>query len=129
MKNIILSFSLFILCQNINAQAVSYSDPGQAFLKLNLNNYQNSMIRIGNYKVTGTQYLFGNNVKGNFSFGLDKYSDVNLSYNTYNQTVELPNETGNGFLIKSALEVDSFTMNKSTNGVIPENFNFISSKY
>jgi len=68
--------------------------------------------QIGNYKVVGTSYLFGEKNKGNlFSTDGTKAFNIFLSYNTYNQEVEFYSTANpDKALIKEPGEVDSFVI-------------------
>ncbi len=121
---------LLFVCLNcsilVKSQAVSFIDAGQAFLKLHLEINDQLLTRVNNYKVSGTQYLFGKQVNGNVYTETETGLNVQLSYNTHNQTLEIP--SGNGFLVKAATEVDSFTFVKDDKTFFKENFSFLSSK-
>ena len=65
--------------------------------------------QIGNYRVVGSPYLFGEKNKGNLFSSEAKAYNIFLSYNTYNQEVEFYS-TGNPDkpLIKEPGDADSF---------------------
>lgn len=125
-KTLYLFFALLLINYTSKSQAVSFLDPGQAFLKMRLEIDDQTFTRIGNYKVTGTQYLFGNQVVGDIHTDVQVGKSVAISYNTYNQTLEIPFE--NGFLAKKANEVDSFTFLKGDVTFFKEDLHFISTK-
>ena len=118
-------FSVFIVNSSLNAQAVSFFDAGQAFLKLNLEINDQVYTRISQYKVLGTQYLFGKQVNGNVYTEKEVGNNVQLSYNTYDQSLEIP--LSNGTVKKTAAEIDSFTFVKDDKSFYKENYNFVSS--
>ena len=132
MKKSFLSLICFFTIPLLgNSQAMSYSDPAAAYLRVVLEKgeggtYQN----IGNFKVTGTSYLYGEKLNGSVFAGNESGSNLTLSYNTYNQQLDIyPN--GSSFaIIKPASLVDSFILMKSDqSGYIKENLLFYSSRF
>lgn len=69
---------------------------------------------IGNFRVIGTSYLFGEKNKGNLFSPEAKAYNIYLSYNTYNQEVEFYSSANpDKPLIKEPGTVDSFFINEN----------------
>ena len=127
-KLIILGILLLI---NINskAQALSYTDPAAGYLKVMLEKGdEGSYQLIGNFKVIGTSYLFGERNNGSAYAGADKSENIKIGYNTYNQKVDISLDGVNNNFSKSPAELDSFVINKSGSQYIKDDLLFYSSK-
>ena len=121
----LFSFSINI----INAQALSYTDPGAGYMKIMLEKGdEGSYQLVGNFKVIGTSFLFGEKNNGNAYAGNDKSENIKLSYNTYNQKVDIYVNDQSSKFTKLPSEIDSFTINKSGSQYIKEDLLFFSSK-
>ena len=83
---------------------------------------------VGNFRVIGTSFLFGEKNNGNAYAGNDKSENIKLSYNTYNQKVDIYVDGQSSSFSKSPSEIDSFTINKSGSQYIKEDLLFFSSK-
>lgn len=67
--------------------------------------------QVGNFKVVGTPYLFGEKNKGDLFSTEAKALNIFLSYNTYNQEIEFYSSSNpNNALMKIPGEVDSFVI-------------------
>ncbi len=67
--------------------------------------------QIGNFKVQGTPYLFGEKNKGHVYSPAEKAQNIFLSYNTYNQELEFYSTSNpDKPLIKTPGELDSFIL-------------------
>lgn len=102
-----------IVCSSeykLYAQAASYTDPAQAYLRLALekNDGGGETVRVGTYKVMGTPYLFGEQHKSSIYTKDGNATNVKLSYNTYNQQIEVYNEGQTKPIIKEWNTIDSF---------------------
>ncbi len=95
------------------AQAVAYSDPAQAYVKLLLDKDASTFSRIDGFKVIGTCYLFGEKNTGSVFAKEGKAINISLSYNTYNQQVEVYSEGQEKPIYKDWQTIDSFFL-KST---------------
>jgi len=70
---------------------------------------------IGNFKVVGTSYLFGEKNKGDIFSTEAKAYNIFVSYNTYNQEVEFYSSSNpDKPLVKEPGSVDSFTIHAKT---------------
>lgn len=91
------------------AQAGAYTDPAQAYVRMLLDKSENAYVVIGNFKVKGTPYLFGERYNGKVYAKEGTVDNVFVSYNTYNQTLEVfttkEQEAG---IEKSVESIDSF---------------------
>jgi len=122
---VIVLFSI----NNVNAQALSYTDPAAGYLKLMLEKGdEGSYQRVGNFKVIGTSYLFGEKNNGSAFAGNDKSENIKLGYNTYNQKIDVSLDGANTNFSKTPSELDSFIINKSGSQFIKEDLLFYSSK-
>lgn len=83
---------------------------------------------VGNFKVIGTSFLFGEKNNGSAYAGKDQSENIKLSYNTYNQKVDVYVDDQSAKFSKSPSEIDSFTMKKSGSQFIKEDLLFFSSK-
>jgi len=108
---------------NGKSQALSYSDQAVAYNRLLVEKNSNTYVRIGNYKVTGTPYLFGENEAGNLYGTSGKLENVKIRYNTYTQEVEGLGETGTEKVRIEFTNIDSFSFNR--NGKVHDEVHFI----
>ncbi len=111
----ILVIFLTMITATVQAQTGSYLDPGQAYVKLLIENGNNTAQRVGIYKVIGTSFLFGQKHAAEiFEYGAKK--NIFLSYNTFNQELECYSSLSQDKPVIKDLEmVDSFTL-KNGNG-------------
>ncbi len=122
----ILSLFIFIKC---NAQAASYTDPAAAYLKVMLEKgSEGSYQQISNFKVIGTSYLYGEKLPGSIYTKSEKSEHTNLSYNTYNQQVDVYLNATNQIISKKTAEVDSFIIYNSNSIFYNEDLLFYTSK-
>jgi hypothetical protein len=119
---------LFIISNNVTfSQAASYTDPAAAYLKVMLEKgSEGTYQQIGNFKVIGTSYLFGEKLKGGIFTKTEKSEHVELGYNTNNQTVDV-NLNGVQSITKKASEVDSFVIYSNNSEFIKNDLLFYSS--
>jgi hypothetical protein len=120
--------SLLIFSNNETfSQQASYTDPGAAYLKLFLEKgSEGTYQQIGNFKVIGTSYLFGEKLKGGIYTKTEKSEHVELGYNTYNQSVDV-NLNGVQSITKKSAEVDSFIIYSNNSEFIKNDLMFHSS--
>ena len=120
-------FGLVLISQIASSQALSYLDPASAFLKIFLEKgSEGTYQQIGNFKVIGTSYLFGEQLKGGIFTKTEKSENVKLGYNTYNQSVDV-NFNGVQSITKKAAEVDSFFIYANNSEFIKNDLLFYSS--
>ncbi len=120
-------FGLILISQLASSQALSYLDPASAFLKIFLEKgSEGTYQQIGNFKVIGTSYLFGEKLKGGIYTKTEKSEHVELGYNTYNQSVDV-NLNGVQSITKKAAEVDSFVIYANNSEFIKNDLLFYSS--
>ncbi len=109
------------------SQQASYTDPGAAYLKLFLEKgSEGTYQQIGNFKVIGTSYLFGEKLKGGVYTKTEKSEHVELGYNTYNQSLDV-NLNGVQSITKKVGEVDSFVIYANNSEFIKNDLLFYSS--
>lgn len=114
-KYILLTFFICSLTRGaIFAQAGSYTDPVQAYNRLVIekNSNSNKYYQVGNFKVIGTPYLFGEDQAGDVFSSTGSMPRVNVRYNLYSQEVETSakyNSSENTISIDIA-NVDSFIL-------------------
>lgn len=110
------------------SQAASYTDPAAAYLRVMLEKgAEGTYQQIGNFKVIGTSYLFGEKLKGGIFTKTEKSEHVELGYNTYNQSVDV-NLNGIQSITKKATEVDSFIIYSNNSDFIKNDLFFYSSE-
>ncbi len=127
-KLLLASILIFFCLQGIT-QALSYTDPAAGYLKIMLEKgSQGTYQQIGNFKVIGTCYLFGERLNGSAYSDKEKSENVGLSYNMYKQQVDIYPNQSNFAIVKPAEEVDSFVVFKSASQYIKEDLCFYSSK-
>jgi hypothetical protein len=126
---IIFSVLLFLSGQLIKAQQSSYFDAAQAYNRLLIEKNNGTYMRINNYKVIGTPYLFGEKNNGDLYAKGENAQNIIISYNSYNNEVAFyPIGNSANALIKDAEQVDSFVLKPNGSAGIVENAKFISSE-
>lgn len=114
----ILFFLLFVCLNNdqLLAQAGTGLDPAQVFNLLQIQRNENKYYRIGNFKVTGTPYLFGEEQTGNLYTVGGSMKRVNVRYNIYSQEVETTTENSEGKILSiNIADIDSFFLVANAN--------------
>lgn len=126
---IIFIFFFIAISFAVNAQQLAYVDAAQAYNRILIEKSGDSYMRIKNYKVVGSPYLFGQKNKGDlFAIGETAYN-IELSYNTYNNEVEFYSTSNpKQPLNKEVEKVDSFIIDKNPGIGINEQLKFINSK-
>ena len=108
---------------------MSYTDPAVAYQRVMIEKGQEgSYQQVGNFKVIGTQFLFGDQLTGAAYVGNQMSSNIKLGYNMFNQTVELYMNENNLKIVKSPAELDSFVILSGQSDFIKNNLSFHSSK-
>jgi hypothetical protein len=125
MKITITFFLLFIFSDSI-AQQASYFDPAQAYNRLLIEKNNGTYVRVSNYKVIGTSYLFGEKNKGDIYGANVTGYDIVLSYDTYTQNVYfiLPSSP-NVSLTKEPSSLDSFKLIKNREASLDQDVTFV----
>lgn len=107
---LLVAMNLFIML-HATSQILSYSDPAISYQRILLERSgEGSYQQIGNFKVKGTSYLFGTNHKGDVYTSKEKAEGVRLSYNTYNQQIDVYQNDNDKPLLMALKDVDSFRM-------------------
>lgn len=108
----IISFILLFICSAAMAQS-GYMDNALNYNRLIRERTGDGVYKvIGNFRVVGTSYLFGERNKGNLFSTEAKAYNIYLSYNTYNQEVEFYSSANpDKPLVKEPGTVDSFVIN------------------
>jgi len=120
-------FGLVLISHLASSQALSYLDPASAFLRIYLEKgSEGTYQQIGNFKVIGTSYLFGEKLKGGIYTKTEKSEHVELGYNTYNQSLDVK-LNGVQSITKKAAEVDSFVIYANNSEFIKNDLLFYSS--
>ena len=65
-SKLVLSFSFIVINILVYGQQMAYVDPAQAYNRLLIEKSGDSYMRIKNYKVIGSPYLFGQKIKVSF---------------------------------------------------------------
>jgi hypothetical protein len=104
---------VFIVPFTATAQQNSYFDPAQAYNRLLIEKNNGTYTQVGNFKVVGSSFLYGEKNNGNLYGTNETGRNLPLSYDTYTQNVYFfPN--GAARLTKEPATLDSFTINKNT---------------
>ncbi len=129
-KIFFLSFITYFFFSHFSySQALSYVDPAIAYQRIMVEKGQEGTYQqLGNFKVIGTSFLFGEQLGGNAYAGNEKSSNIKLGYNMYNQTVELYINGSNLKIIKTPSEIDSFLISQHSSDFVKEDMHFVSSK-
>src|SRR4051794_28622105 len=91
-RKLLFCINLFlpVIISSAFAQALSYTDPATAYARILMEKSgEGSYRQISNYKVTGSPYLFEEKLSGNIYTPTEKALNVQLSYDTYYQVVEI----------------------------------------
>lgn len=108
------------------AQNFTFSEQSRTFLVYEkpLNFSGNNFMRIGNYKVTGSPFLFGVTNAGTLFAKMGKLSDMPMAYNTYDQELEI--YLGDKGRIVSVEEIDSFVLKANSTANLNNDVCFVS---
>ena len=129
MKNILFSLLLTFILSDSFSQAASYTDPAAAYMRVMFEKgSQGSYQQISNFKVIGTSFLYGEKLPGSIYTKSEKSEHTNLSYNTYNQQVDVYLNATNQIISKKPSEVDSFIIYNSNSDFYKEDLLFYTSK-
>ena len=125
-------FYLLIIITTTNlisfGQAASYTDPAIAYQRVMIEKGQEGTYQqIGNFKVTGTSYLFGEKLNGGVFTPNERSGNVKIGYNTYTQSLDVYlDETRS--LAKTAVDVDSFIIYGGQGDYLKKDLLFYSAK-
>lgn len=111
MKNSVILFVVYLgVLGSVYAQQAAFSDPAKAFNKLLLDKSGEGgpLERVGAYKVKGTAFYFGGELPGSIFLKDGSYQDVLISYNTFNQTVNIYDKSNKPLATKKVADIDSF---------------------
>ncbi|MEI8053050.1 MAG: hypothetical protein WCH52_04800 [Bacteroidota bacterium] len=129
MKYILFSLLLTFILSDSFSQAASYTDPAAAYMRVMFEKgSEGSYQQISNFKVIGTSYLYGEKLPGSIYTKSEKSEHTNLSYNTYNQQVDVYLNATNQIISKKPSEVDSFIIYNSNSDFYKEDLLFYTSK-
>ena len=129
-SKLVLSFLFIGINIWVYGQQMAYVDPAQAYNRLLIEKSGDSYMRIKNYKVIGSPYLFGQKIKGDLFAKGETATNIELSYNTYNNEVEFYSKSNSSQpLIKEVHQVDSFTIYKNPAAGVNENIHFINGSF
>jgi hypothetical protein len=81
--------------------------------------------QIGNFKVVGTSYLYGPKLAGDIYTTKERATNIQLSYNTYNQQVEAYQNNSEKPIIMKLADVDSFRLIAARNSDFKEDLLFV----
>jgi hypothetical protein len=104
MKKICFIVVAILLLENVSFAQV---DPVGQFNRHIVENWKDEYIRIGQYKVRGTPYLFGESFPGTLTFKGGSKSNTNILYDLYNQKAGADVKNN---ILESGLELDEFTI-------------------
>jgi hypothetical protein len=122
---LLLSCLLVIFFFSASSQQLSYFDGAAAYNKLLVEKNNGSFYRIGNFKVIGSPYLFGEKHIADVFAGKERAANIQVSFNVYTQEIEFyPTAKTEKPLVKKTGEVDTFEM-KADKDVLLSNLKFI----
>jgi hypothetical protein len=127
-NKIMVSIFLFFWLSNSFAQQASYFDPAQAYNRLLIEKGNGTYTQVGNFKVTGTSYLYGEKNKGNIYAPGETGNNLSLSYDTYNQNITFYPSGSNVALTKEPSSLDSFEIKKNQELSIHDDIVFVYGK-
>jgi hypothetical protein len=104
MKKMCFVFIAILLSVNVSFAQV---DPVGQFNRHVIENWKDDYYRIGQYKVRGTPYLFGESFPGTLTFKGGAKSNANILYDLYNQKAGADVKNS---ILESDLAVDEFTI-------------------
>jgi len=118
---------VFLLIAKISiCQQASYFDAAQAYNRLLIEKDNGTYIRVSNYKVIGSPYLFGEKHKGSMFAPTEIANNIFLSYNTFNQELEFYTVANpDRSLIKAPGLVDSFKFQRNIGQGVAQELLFI----
>jgi hypothetical protein len=109
MKKSIFVLLSVLFCSEVMAQQASYTDPVIAYQRILLEKSgEGSYRKIGTFKVIGSPYFWGGEVKGDIFAAKEKGVDVYVDYDTYYQQLEVRNSKQAEKMNMSLKDVDSF---------------------
>ena len=127
LKYTVFLFSLFV-SRGLSAQQASYTDPASSYLRILLEKSgEGSYQQIGNFKVKGTSYLFGPKLNGDVYTPKEKALKTLVSYNTFNQQLEVFQNGAETPLLFATNEVDSFKLLATARSSFSEDLLFYNS--
>jgi hypothetical protein len=104
MKKACFIFIAVFLFGNVSFAQV---DPVGQFNRHVVENWKDEYLRIGQYKVRGTPYLFGESFPGTLTFKGGAKSNANILYDLYNQKAGADVKNS---ILESDLAIDEFTI-------------------
>ena len=108
------------------AQQLSYTDPASSYMRILLEKSgEGSYQQLGNFKVVGTSYLYGPKLGGDIYTTKERATNIQLSYNTYNQQVEAYQNNSEKPIIMKLADVDSFRLIAARNSDFKEDLLFV----
>lgn len=122
----LITLLLVAACSFTFAQRASYFDPAQAYNRLLIEKNNGSFTRVGNFKVVGTSFLYGQKNKGDMYAIGETGNGVLVSYDTYSQIVYFfPSGSPDVSLAKEPSMLDSFTIRKNLEVNLEEDIHFV----
>jgi hypothetical protein len=120
--------ALLLIITSGYSQQLAYTDAGMAWNKLMLDKQGGTYQQIGNFKVQGSAYLFGEQLKGDVYGHNMKGNDVAFKVDNYRQNLEITTATSGQFMIKPVAEIDSFVLKADANTFFTQDLHFVSSR-
>ena len=111
------------------AQQASYFDPAQAYNRLLIEKSGGTYRQVGNFKVVGTSFLFGERNKGDIYAPSESGRDIELTYDTYTQQVDFYASSGTKIaLSKDPGSLDSFIIKRNPDVMLYNDILFVYGK-
>lgn len=122
--------AMFSVANVVMSQAISYSDPAQAYNRMLIEKNTGAYEQISNYKVIGTSYLYGEKQIGSVYAKDGSASKVYLGYDTYRQQLRLYDDSNPKLMIiKDAVSTDSFAIDPIPALGVNSRLMFINGRY
>jgi hypothetical protein len=125
-KKLMFSGIIVLTTMAAKSQATMYLDPALVYQKLMLEKGGEANVqKIGNFKVKGTQYLYGGYQTGDVYFKNGSIKNVSVSYDTYRQLLAIHVGDKGQSLVKQLNELDSFFLKADQNTSFKTDLKFV----
>ncbi len=124
----LLLIVFFVPTASILAQSLSFSDPAFAYQKLILEQNNNTYTKVGIYNVSGSPYIYGDNLKGDIYYNKEVIVGGSFRINNYAHEIEIEVPDAKGkYLFINMNSLDSFHIYKNLSKQIYNQLDYINS--
>ncbi len=130
MKNkIILMAIVFLSSIAVKAQMATFFDPAVAYSRVLLEKGgKGTYIRVGNFKVTGSPYIYSETLKGDVYHSGKIAKDVVYKINNYAKELQIATDVPGQVFLVSIDDLDSLLLPAAKNEFLTADLKFVSSK-